>query len=45
MQGYYFSKPIEPAEFLALLERHPQQLSSPSKIVNMRDWAAIGGIA
>jgi diguanylate cyclase (GGDEF)-like protein len=45
MQGYYFSKPIEPADFLALLERHPKQVSSSPKVVNMHDWAAIGGIA
>jgi len=45
MQGYYFSKPIEAADFLALLERNPKQTSSASKVVNMHDWAAIGGIA
>jgi diguanylate cyclase (GGDEF)-like protein len=37
MQGYYFSKPIEPADFLALLERHPKQASSSPKVVNMHD--------
>jgi diguanylate cyclase (GGDEF)-like protein len=45
MQGYYFSKPIDPADFLALLERNPRQLSPAHRVVNMQDWVAIGGIA
>ncbi|MEI6299894.1 MAG: EAL domain-containing protein [Betaproteobacteria bacterium] len=45
MQGYYFSKPVDAAEFLVLLERTPRKLSAPAKVVNMHDWSAVGSVA